>query len=55
MAELLTQDAVQLLGHKLKEIDLSLAKDLEVEGLIMYPFIESELGRRGLNKSFKHV
>jgi uncharacterized Fe-S cluster-containing radical SAM superfamily protein len=53
MAELLDEDNFKLLANGLKEIDNDLAQNLEIESLIMYPFIESELTKRGLDKNFK--
>lgn len=53
MKELLAEDNIQLLVSKLKELDLDLAQNLEVESLIKYPFIDQELARRNLNKNFK--
>ncbi|WP_455392866.1 radical SAM protein [[Eubacterium] cellulosolvens] len=53
MKELLDQDNIEILVSRLKDIDVGLAQDLEVESLIMYPFIDQELARRNLNKNFK--
>jgi uncharacterized Fe-S cluster-containing radical SAM superfamily protein len=53
MKELLDEDNFQILIKKLKDIDDNLARDLELESLIMYPFIEQELARRKLNINFK--
>jgi len=53
MQELLDEDNFQILIKKLKDIDDNLARDLELESLIMYPFIEQELARRKLNINFK--
>jgi uncharacterized Fe-S cluster-containing radical SAM superfamily protein len=53
MEELIDSENLKFLVTKLTEIDVSLAQNLEVESLIMYPFITTELARRGLNKSFK--
>jgi uncharacterized Fe-S cluster-containing radical SAM superfamily protein len=55
MSELLDDENIHKLVEKLKIIDPNLALNLELEGLIMYPFIEKELQRRGLNKRFKLV
>ncbi len=55
MSELLDEEKLLILLEKLKSIDLNLAKNLEMEGLIMYPFIEDELARRGLDKNFKTI
>jgi uncharacterized Fe-S cluster-containing radical SAM superfamily protein len=53
MNELVNDENMKLLFIRLDKIDNRLARDLELESLIMYPFIEDELERRGLNKSFK--
>jgi uncharacterized Fe-S cluster-containing radical SAM superfamily protein len=53
MKELLNSDNFKILMSKLTSIDHDLAQQLEVESLILYPFIEAELARRGLNKNFK--
>ncbi len=53
MNELLDEDNFKILRKKLRNIDPSLADNLEIEGLIMYPFIEQELARRNLSKTFK--
>ena len=48
MTELVNDDNMRLLFDKLNSIDNRLARDLELESLIMYPFVEQELSRRGL-------
>ena len=53
MQELLDEDNYQILIKKLKEIDDNVARDLELEALMMYPFVEQELARRKLNINFK--
>lgn len=53
MDGLLDDDNIKILIERLKKIDDNLAINLELEGLIMYPFIEDELSRRGMNKNFK--
>jgi uncharacterized Fe-S cluster-containing radical SAM superfamily protein len=53
MQELMEKSNVDILVTKLKAIDIQLAQGLEIESLMMYPFIEAELERRQLNKNFK--
>ena len=53
MQEVLDQDKLKLLISRLGDINTGLAQNLELESLIMYPFIEQELARRKLNKNFK--
>jgi uncharacterized Fe-S cluster-containing radical SAM superfamily protein len=55
MSELLDEENIKILLKKLNDINIDLAKDLEMEGLIVYPFIEDELARRGLDKNFKPI
>jgi uncharacterized Fe-S cluster-containing radical SAM superfamily protein len=53
MKELLEPQNVEVLVNKLKSIDPRLAQELEIEELMIYPFIKSELSRRKLDKNFK--
>jgi uncharacterized Fe-S cluster-containing radical SAM superfamily protein len=53
MNELVDDDNMRLLFTRLDEIDNRLVRDLELESLMMYPFIKAELTRRSLSKSFK--
>jgi uncharacterized Fe-S cluster-containing radical SAM superfamily protein len=53
MQELLDEENIAALVSRLKKMDPGLAQNLEVESLIMYPFIDEELARRKLNKNFK--
>ena len=48
MTELVNDENMKTLFNKLNDIDNRLARDLELESLIMYPFVEQELSRRGL-------
>jgi uncharacterized Fe-S cluster-containing radical SAM superfamily protein len=53
MNELVDESNMRVLYNKLDEIDNRFARELELENLIMYPFVAAELSRRGLNKNFK--
>jgi uncharacterized Fe-S cluster-containing radical SAM superfamily protein len=53
MNELVDDNNMRLLFTRLDEIDNRLVRDLELESLMMYPFIKAELTRRSLSKSFK--
>jgi hypothetical protein len=53
MNELVDQDNMKILFVKLDNIDNSLARNLELEYLMMYPFIQQELARRKLSENFK--
>lgn len=53
MNELVNEDNMKILFVKLDNIDNSLARNLELEYLMMYPFIQQELARRKLSENFK--
>ncbi len=55
MSELVNDENMKILFDKLNTIDNRLVRDLELEYLIMYPFIDEELKKRGIDKNFKPI
>lgn len=53
MGELLDEGNFRVLVNKLQAVDNDLAQSLELESLMLFPFVEEELARRGLGKTFK--